>query len=69
MIKSGKHPVEVKFEKFTYNLWKEVKLDIIDMINWLLFYKPDKNDKLDRTLHIIEVIIVYLIMQRAFFWR
>jgi len=53
--------------KSFYKIWeplkKEVRKDFVSMINWLLFYKP--KNRWDKTTHIIEVVIAWLIIQFA----
>lgn len=55
---------EIEIEKFLDQTWKELKRDFRGMVNWLLFYKP--KDRIDKLLHIIEVIFVWGIVSRLF---
>jgi hypothetical protein len=65
MIKRGKDPLEIKVERFLELAWKELKIDSISMINWLLFYKP--KDKMDKAWHIFEVILVWIGVSKLIF--
>jgi hypothetical protein len=64
--KSEAEQFEVKLERIVSSVGKEIKLDVKNMIDWLLFYKKPK-DKLERAMHIIEVICAYVILQFA--WK
>jgi uncharacterized membrane protein YkvA (DUF1232 family) len=45
---------------------RQVNKEFKNMLNWLLFYKRPKS-KLEYTLHVIEVICFYVILQFA--WK
>jgi hypothetical protein len=64
-IRSDKHPLEIKCEKYLSNVAKEVKLDYKNMIKWLFFYKPDS--KGDKILHILEVISAWYFITKVVF--
>lgn len=68
MIKRERKFEESAFERFLNAAWKELKIDFKNMFNWLLFYKPQ--NKLDKILHIFEVIIVWIVIQFSLkgFW-
>lgn len=63
-IRRAKPKIELQLEKAFSKLWKEFKKDAIAMFNWWLFYKP--TGKLDKIIHIFEVICVYIVLQMAF---
>lgn len=63
-IRRAKPEIEVKLEKFFSKLGKEFRKDLADMFNFLLFYEP--KGKLDKIIHIFEVICIYVVLQMAF---
>ena len=65
MLKRDKDPLGNKIERFSELAWKELKIDGISMINWLLFYKP--KDKMDKAWHIFEVILVWILVSKLIF--
>ena len=66
MTKKRENIYEVKLERFLHLVWKELKKDTKDMLDFLLFYKKPK-DKFERLLHVIEVVSIYIIFQFA--WK
>jgi len=61
--KQIKNLPKTKFEKFLDTVWRELRFDSKNMINFILFYKP--TSKGDKILHIFEMVLVYVVLQLA----
>lgn len=53
-----------EFDAWLEKVRREICKDCVSMINWLLFYKP--KGKVDKILHIIEVVLVWVLIQLAY---